>query len=123
MDGLGEAPSLPHDTPPLSEIGVLLPYNQRQHRTLHIRKDVLLRIVLVTVPRVSRSCEHFPYGFDLHLPIEQIGLDISPGMSTYGCSVESGEGLGVSQLSPVACFCSIDLVHQGFSLTPPWGED
>ena len=26
-----------------------------------------LRIVLVTVPRVSRSCVHFPDGFDLHL--------------------------------------------------------
>ena len=26
-----------------------------------------LRIVLVTVLRVSRSCEHFPDGFDLHL--------------------------------------------------------
>ena len=26
-----------------------------------------LRIVLVTVPRVSRACEHFPDGFDLHL--------------------------------------------------------
>ena len=26
-----------------------------------------LRIVLVTVPRVSRSCELFPDGFDLHL--------------------------------------------------------
>ena len=26
-----------------------------------------LRILLVTVPRVSRSCEHFPDGFDLHL--------------------------------------------------------
>jgi len=26
-----------------------------------------LRIVLVTAPRVSRSCEHFPDGFDLHL--------------------------------------------------------
>ena len=26
-----------------------------------------LRIVLVTVPRVSRSCENFPDGFDLHL--------------------------------------------------------
>ena len=24
------------------------------------------RIQLVTVPRVSRSCEHFPDGFDLH---------------------------------------------------------
>ena len=26
-----------------------------------------LRIVLFTMPRVSRSCEHFPDGFDLHL--------------------------------------------------------
>jgi len=26
-----------------------------------------LRIALVTVPRVSRSCERFPDGFDLHL--------------------------------------------------------
>ena len=26
-----------------------------------------LRIVLVTVPRVSRACEHFPDGFDHHL--------------------------------------------------------
>jgi len=26
-----------------------------------------LHIALVTVPRVSRSCEHFPDGFDLHL--------------------------------------------------------
>ena len=26
-----------------------------------------LRIVLVTVPRVSRSCKHFPDGSDLHL--------------------------------------------------------
>ena len=26
-----------------------------------------LRIVLVTVPRASRSCEHFSDGFDFHL--------------------------------------------------------
>ena len=26
-----------------------------------------LRIVLLTVPRVSRSCEHCPNGLDLHL--------------------------------------------------------
>ena len=26
-----------------------------------------LRIVLLTVPRVSRSCEQFPDGFDIHL--------------------------------------------------------
>ena len=45
----------------VGEIGISLPINQRQHRTLHIR------IVLVTVARVSRSCEHFPDRFDLHL--------------------------------------------------------
>ena len=39
-----------------------LPNNQRQHRTLHIQKDVLpegfaaLRMVLCTVPHVSRCC-------------------------------------------------------------------
>ena len=32
------------------------------------------RILLVTLPRVSRSCEHFPDGFDLHLlqPVRDI---------------------------------------------------
>ena len=34
----------------------------------HLEGCDVLRIVLVTVPRVSRSCEHFPDGFDLHLP-------------------------------------------------------
>ena len=29
--------------------------------------EAALRIVLVTVPRVSRSCEYLPDGFDLHL--------------------------------------------------------
>jgi len=29
-----------------------------------------LRIVLVTVPRVNRSCEHFPDGLDLHLLLQ-----------------------------------------------------
>ena len=57
------------------EIGTALPNNQRYHGTLQIQKDVLTyglstdcaTYVLVTVPRVSRSCEHFPDGFDLHL--------------------------------------------------------
>ena len=39
--------------PNAREIGILLPNNQRQHRAA-------LRIVLVTVPLVGRSCEHFP---------------------------------------------------------------
>ena len=33
----------------------------------HPKRFAALRIVLVTAPRVSRSCEHFPDGFDLHL--------------------------------------------------------
>ena len=37
-----------------------------------------LRIVLVTVPRVSRSCEHFPDGFDLHSPVSRGGGCIAP---------------------------------------------
>ena len=36
-------------------------------RRAHPEGSVALRIVLVTVPRVSHSCEHFPDGFDLHL--------------------------------------------------------
>ena len=34
-----------------------------------------LRIVLVTVPRVCRSCEHLPDGFDLHL-LQVMGLGV-----------------------------------------------
>ena len=49
----------------VQEILILLPNNQRQHRTLHIQKEVL-RTLLVTVPHVSRPCEHFPDGFNLH---------------------------------------------------------
>ena len=33
-----------------------------------------LRIVLVTVPRVSRSCEFFPDELDLHLPHQHLQL-------------------------------------------------
>ena len=36
------------------------------HRA-HPERCAAPRIVLVTVPRVSRSCEHFPDSFDLHL--------------------------------------------------------
>ena len=32
-----------------------------------LERFAALRIVRVTVPRVSRSCEHFPDGFDLQL--------------------------------------------------------
>ena len=71
---LQQAP--PPATPPCSfkfgtrprgkETGILLPNNQRQHRTSHAPKDVLpYAYVLIAVPRVSRSCEHFPDGFDL----------------------------------------------------------
>ena len=33
----------------------------------HPRGCAALRIVLIAMPRVSRSCEHFLDGFDLHL--------------------------------------------------------
>ena len=33
----------------------------------HLEGCAALRIVLVTVSRISRSCMHFPDGFDLHL--------------------------------------------------------
>ena len=36
------------------------------HRA-HLEGCATLRIVLVAVPRISRSCEHFPDGFDLYL--------------------------------------------------------
>ena len=39
--------------------------DQRQHCTLRIQKDVLP--LLFAVRRVSRSCEHLPDVFDLHL--------------------------------------------------------
>ena len=44
-----------------------------------------LGIVLVAVPRVSRSCEHFPDGFELHL------LDLS--CSNYRRSRRSCRGV------------------------------
>jgi len=47
---------------------MLLPDNQRQHRTLHAQKNMLpYAFFLVIVPCVSRSCEHFLDGFDLHI--------------------------------------------------------
>jgi hypothetical protein len=39
----------------------------------HPEGRAALRIVLVTVPRVSRFCEYFPDGFDLHLLHHQSG--------------------------------------------------
>ena len=47
-----------------------------------------LRIVLVTVPRVNRSCEHFPDGSDLHL-LRESGKDLELGEGDRG-----GEGCG-----------------------------
>ena len=45
----------------------------------HPERCAALRIVLVTVPRVSRSCEHFPDGYlgeDLLLELGGDGLGI-----------------------------------------------
>ena len=63
------------------EIGILLPKNQR---LAHPEGCAALRIVLVTVPRVSRSCERFPDGFDLHLLPERDAVPCSmAGGITY----------------------------------------
>jgi len=48
------------------ELGNLLPNNRRQRRTCYALCHIL-RIVPHTVPRVGRSYEHFPDGFELHL--------------------------------------------------------
>ena len=39
---------------------------QRDPHLAHPEGCAALRIVLVAVPRVSRSCKHFPDGFNLH---------------------------------------------------------
>ena len=46
---------------PIAEQPALAPH------LAHLGGCAALGIVLVTVPRVSRSCEHFPIGFDPHL--------------------------------------------------------
>ena len=46
----------------------------------HLEGYAALRIVLVTLPRVDRSCEHFPDGFDLHLLLLPWKVDVKlPG--------------------------------------------
>ena len=48
--------------PRFPEIGIALPDDQH---LAHLGEDAALRIVLVTVPCVIRSCEYFPDGFDV----------------------------------------------------------
>ena len=44
----------------------------------------MLRIVPHTVPRVGRSYEHFPYGFELHLLIQVFDHEPRPySLDTY----------------------------------------
>jgi len=67
-----------------------------------------LRIVLMTVPRVSRSCEHFPEGFDPHLLPRQVTQNLS---TAYKCL---GQVLWVSQpgrpAQETASRCRVDRV-------------
>jgi len=54
--------------PACVEIGIVIAEQPAPAPHLaHPEGCAALRIVLVTVPRVSRSCEHCPDGFDLHL--------------------------------------------------------
>jgi len=53
---------------PPGEIGILLPNKPAPAPHLaHPERSAALHIVLVSVPRISHSCEHFHDGFDLHL--------------------------------------------------------
>ena len=51
-----------------------MPNNQPSLHFVHAEACTALRIVLVTVARVSRPCENFPDGFDLHLLKERVAL-------------------------------------------------
>ena len=58
----------------------------------HPERCAALRIVLVTVPRVSRSCEHHPDGFNRHLirntdPNQRAGTRVEEGHERDGESV------------------------------------
>ena len=55
-----------------------------------------LRIVPVNVPRVSRSCDHFPEGFDLHLLLS--------GFSVLG----SGSGLRFKDHNSGFAVCGLE---------------
>jgi len=57
-----------------------------------------LRIVLVTVPRVSRSCEHFPDGFDLHLLQGEYKSRCGGGKKGRGVHYVAGPAAGFSFL-------------------------
>ena len=69
---LGAARRLDHPEVPqgpahrFKEIGISLRKNQRAPHLAHLEGCAALRIVLVTMPHVSRSCEHSPDGFKLH---------------------------------------------------------
>ena len=63
-----------------AEIGISLPNNQRQHRA-HPDGFAALRIVLVTVPRVSRFCEQ---GTQALRSSGSLGLTDYSGVDTLG---------------------------------------
>ena len=49
------------------EIGIIAEQPAPALHLAHPEGCAVLRIVLFTVPRYSRSCEHLPDGFNLHL--------------------------------------------------------
>ena len=54
------------------------------------------RIVRVTVPRVSRSCEHFRIGFDLNLLQPSAMIHTGPQPGRVGCLIGVlGQGLAL----------------------------
>jgi hypothetical protein len=53
------------------KIGILLPNNQRQHRTLHIQEDVLpYALCWLLCPVSAARASIFPDGFDFYLLLD-----------------------------------------------------
>ena len=65
----------------------------------------MLRIVPHTVPRVGRSCEHFPGGFELHLLPQVVQLMSLPRRTHGGADVIRKEAWPVYRTSSGVRLC------------------
>ena len=110
--------------PRQERLGVLV----TPHRA-HPEGCVALRFVLVTVPRVSRSCEHFPDGFNLHF-LQCVGGTesgeprrggwrarpaLASPLALYEVGRSSSHCVGCSQRGPPR-------LHRGGTTSPPPGR-
>ena len=79
----------------------------------------MLRIVLHTVPRVGRSYEHFPNGFELHLQHPQ------PRYTLFAVDCISMADAGGASVSSLSCTSSSSLLLSSLQLSDtqvyePW---